>query len=68
MVAASLLLYLGGRNQLTVVLIVSSALLVMLGLLALGVTLDVGTVDSSPVDGRFLAPFRWGAWDQPTFA
>lgn len=68
MVAASLLRYLGDRNQLIVVVIVATALLVVLGLLASGVTLDVGTVDSSPVDGRFLAPFRWGAWDQPPLA
>ncbi len=59
MVAASLLLYLSDPRQLNAAAIAFATLLVVLGLLAFGAILGTGTVDSSPVDGRLLAPFRW---------
>lgn len=59
MVVASLLLYRRDRNQLNVVAIASAALLVVVGLLAFVAILGAATVDSSMVDGRFMAPFRW---------
>ena len=59
MVAASLLPYLRDRSQLTVVAI-AFAMLVALGLLAFAAILTAGMADSSLVDGKFMAPFRWG--------
>ena len=59
MVVASLLLYRRDRNQLNVVAIASAVLLVVVGLLAFVAILGAATVDSSMVDGRFMAPFRW---------
>lgn len=68
MVAVSLLVYLRDRSQLTVVAIVFATLLVVMGLLAFAVIPRVGTVDSSLVDWRFMAPFRWGPSAPLTFA
>lgn len=68
MVAASLLLYLRDRTPVTMVVIVFGTLLVILGLLASGAIPGAGTVHSSPVDGMFMAPFRWGPWEQPNSA
>lgn len=68
MVAASLLLYLRDRSQLTLLAIAFATLLVALGLLAFAVILGAATVDSSMVDGRFIAPFRWGPSAPLTFA
>lgn len=59
MVTASLLLYRRDRSQLTVVAIAFATLLVVAGLLAFVAILGAATVDSSMVDGRFMAPFRW---------
>lgn len=59
MVAASLLLYLHDRSPLTAAGVAFATLLVVLGLLAFGAILGAGMVDSSPVDGQLLAPFRW---------
>lgn len=59
MVAASLLLYLRDRGRLNAAAIAFATLLVVVGLLAFGAILGAATVDSSPVDGRLLAPFRW---------
>ena len=64
--ATSLLLYLRDRGQLSLVVTVAATLLVVLGLLAFGAILDTGTVDSSPADGRFLAPFRWEPMERNT--
>lgn len=68
MVAASLLPYRRDRSQLTVIAIVFATLLIVLALLACGVILAVGMVDSSPVDVRLVAPFRWGSGMQLDFA
>lgn len=68
MVAAPLLLYLRDRSQQTVFAIALATLLVALGLLAFGAILGAATVDSSVVDGRFMAPFRWGPSAPLTFA
>ncbi len=66
MVAASQLPYRRDRSQLTVIAIVFGTLLIVL--LASGVILAVGMVDSSPVDVRLVAPFRWGSGMQFDFA
>jgi len=68
MVAVSLLPYRRDRSQLTVIAIVSATLLIVLALLASGVILAVGMVDSSPVDVRLVAPFRWAFGMQFDFA
>ncbi len=68
MVAVSLLHYLRDRHQLIVLAIAFAALLVALGLLALVVLLAAGMVESSPVDVRFVAPFRWEQREPITLA
>lgn len=68
MVAVTLHLYRRDRSQLIVAAIALAMLLIALGLLASGVILAAGTADSSPVDVRFVAPFRWGQGIPPNHA
>ncbi|MEX2547847.1 MAG: hypothetical protein WD830_08680 [Chloroflexota bacterium] len=58
--AASLLPYRLGRKQALALVAVVAIVLACLALLAFAVFIGAATVDSSPADPRYLAPFRWG--------
>ncbi len=68
MVAVSLLHYRRDHRLLIVAAIAFAALLIALALLASGGILAAGTADSSPVDVRLVAPFRWGQGMPPDHA